>query len=81
MVMPMISCTKQSQILTLILTLHVPFPPDDVVETNLVLQSNVNSLEVLPFWRRQFIAIVTKTRTMQTTSLMTCYQQISDNHF
>lgn len=32
------------------LTLHAPFPPDYVVETNFVLHSQMKSPECLPFW-------------------------------
>ena len=35
------------------LTLHKPLSPDDVIETNLVLEQNLDALEVLPLRRGQ----------------------------
>ena len=32
------------------LTLHVPFSPDDVVQSHFVLDREVHSSERLPFW-------------------------------
>jgi len=49
--------------------LHVPLPPDDIVESNLVLQPHVGTLEVPPFRGCQ------RAATLNTAG----QQRISDN--
>jgi len=39
-----------------IVTLHMPFSPDQIVESNLVLPSHLNSFEILPLRSLQLTA-------------------------
>jgi hypothetical protein len=46
----------------MILTLHVPAAPNDVVQSDLVFPSQSNPFEAVPFWGCKFLSVTQMLR-------------------